>query len=160
MDNLQRRNSEPLATLEQFKQVLASSLAVCGEVYRQEISAATVATFAELLKGKSPAKIDAAFKRHLEVSTYFPTPAEILTILRQDAPQAFVAEESPCGCTKAELVALEGAYCEHGYAWGVAALRNILKPMAPEAKTQAPVDEERRRRELKAQAKQVARRKA
>jgi hypothetical protein len=67
----------------------------------------------------------------------------------------FKAEGSPCACTKEQLVALKGEYCIHGYAWGVGVLQKLMAG-GEQKKVSHPVDSEKRRRELKEQARRKA----
>lgn len=107
---------------------LAVLLAEMGDYHRAEVNPTTVKVWYEDLSRYSEAAIRDAWKQHRTVSGYFPFVSDLKKFL--DFVPVYMKEaesnEPPCGCSKEKLIALNGEYCEHGYTWGLAALKKVL----------------------------------
>lgn len=109
----------------------------------------------EDLSGYSEAEIREAWKQHRVSSGYFPYVSDLKKFLdfKPVYYQEAESNEPPCGCSKEKLIALNGEYCEHGFTWGLAALRNAL---GDKIKTMPAEDFEERKAKLRAQAERVS----
>lgn len=92
------------------------------------------------------------------VNDWFPTIAQMKKFLdfQPEIPKEFHSEPSPCACSKEELIALDGEFCEHGYAHGPARAAKILSQKSAAIKSMTEADEEARRTDSLAQAERVS----
>lgn len=151
----QKQQSELVRTEKLSLKSLAVLLDEMGQYHRTEVNESTVKVWYEDLSRYSEAAIRDAWKQHRVASGYFPFVSDLKKFL--DFKPVYFQEaqsnEPPCGCTKEKLVALNGEYCEHGFTWGLAALKTIL---GDKVKTMPAEDFETRKAELRAQAERVS----